>query len=73
MPVSAKMEAVVICVYTGHQDPNVNAQQEWSFFLTRRLVHVSIRKSCIAKISQSDISFLQKYGNQRKCHTLLAL
>ena len=44
MPVSAKMEAVVICVYTGHQDPNVNAQQEWSFFLTRRLVYVSIGK-----------------------------
>ena len=26
-----------------------------------------------AKISQSAISFLQKYGNQHKCHILLAL
>ena len=44
MPVSEKMEAVVICVYTSHQDPNVNAQQEWSFSLMRRHVYVSIWK-----------------------------
>ena len=44
MPVSIRMEVVVICVYSGLQELNVNAQQGWSCLLTRRIVSVSTCK-----------------------------
>ena len=44
MPVSVTMVVVVICVYSGLQELNVNAQQGWSCLPTRKIVSVSACK-----------------------------